>query len=412
MTVSERRFDDFVAQLQTIDDEAEAARYAEQYLTLYPGSFPIVEDDIAHFVYRASPDRVVGVSGEWNGWDARKALMTPIGGGLLHYQREFEADARLDYMFVEVRVEDVQAWLSYTRPQDQLSLHWRLDPLNARYGESGFGAKSELAMPDYQRPTLTLAQPGVQRGTLHKKTIHSDILQQERSYTVYLPYGYHETSEADEVDKVDEAYASVYFHDGGDYLTMGYAPTILDNLIQNGHIPPMVAVFVPPVAREDEYNCNDQFVQFFCDELVPEMHRTYRLSNDASLRGIIGPSMGGIISLYMGQQRPEIFGRVGAQSSVIKTINGLEKFDARLAFAVEPRLTLKLYLVIGSYEICFGVDSHGKCRDLLTPVQEFEEVVERSGYTYRYREDHQAHSWSLWRDSLVDALTYLFAPHS
>ena len=50
---------------------------------------------------------------------------------------------------------------------------------------------------------------------------------------------------------------------------MGKAPIVLNNLIDIGAIPPIVAVFIPPVDREREYNCDDRYVSFLCDELLP-----------------------------------------------------------------------------------------------------------------------------------------------
>src|SRR5689334_6530728 len=75
---------------------------SDHLLKTHPGEFPIIEGNMVHFVAREHPGTITGVIGDWNGWDARKGVMTPIGYGLLHYQHEFEADARLDYLFYEV----------------------------------------------------------------------------------------------------------------------------------------------------------------------------------------------------------------------------------------------------------------------------------------------------------------------
>ena len=119
------------------------------------------------------------------------------------------------------------------------------------------------------------------------------------------------------------------------------------------------------------------------------------------------------MSLYIACQRSEFFELVGAQSTATKSTYGLEHYDALTAFAVEPRLPLKLYLAIGSYESCFSTNfswqENQGCHDLLTPVQKLVGVLEQYGYPYHYREDHQAHSWGFWRDTLADMLTYLFA---
>src|SRR5438067_13778645 len=99
---AENSFWPFITHVQALaNDPVAAASYAESYLAARAGSFPIVEDNTAHFIYKEQPGTIVGVGGEWNGYDARKAIMEPVGAGLLHYQHDFEQDARLDYFFFE-----------------------------------------------------------------------------------------------------------------------------------------------------------------------------------------------------------------------------------------------------------------------------------------------------------------------
>jgi enterochelin esterase-like enzyme len=399
-TPAETSFWTFITRLQALADDPDvAASYAKNYLAALAGNFPIVEDNTAHFIYKERPGTIIGVGGEWNGYDARKAIMKPIGAALLHYQHDFELDARLDYFFFEYDTGSVPDLFSHPGAIVLDDMRQVLDPLNRRVGESGFGLRSELAMPAYQRPAITMEQPGVPAGMLREETFKSEALQQERAYSVYLPPSY--TTD-------NQPYPSIYFHDGGDYLSMGKAPIALNNLISVGAIPPLVAVFISPVDRMREYNCDGRYVSFLCDELLPELQDRYNLSSDPAKQAIIGPSLGGLISLYIGKQRPDRFGLVGVQSSAVKSINGLDIFDARAAYSIEPRLPLRFHLVIGSYEDCFSTDEQGQCSDLLNPVRELRSLLEQRGYPYRYAEHHQGHSWGLWRDTLADALTYFF----
>jgi enterochelin esterase family protein len=168
----------------------------------------------------------------------------------------------------------------------------------------------------------------------------------------------------------------------------------------------VVAIFVPPQKREVEYNCDDRQVRFLADELLPALTTQYALSPDRMQRAVIGPSLGGLISLYTGSRRPEAFGLIAAQSSA--TRGGRAAYDAHRAYAAPPALPLRLHLVIGSYEDCFAVDRQGHCRDLLTPVRKLRDVLARAGTPHAYTEPHQGHSWGMWRDTLGAALAYLF----
>src|SRR5260370_16187164 len=336
-TPAETSFWTFITRLQALaDDPGTAASYAKSYLAALAGNFPIVAGNTAHFIYKEQPGTIVGVGGEWNGYDARKALMKPIGAGLLHYQHDFELDARLDYFFFEYDTGSVPDLFSDPGVIVLDDMRPVLDPLNQRVGESGFGLRSELPMPAYQRPAITREQSGVPAGMLSEESIKSETLQQDRAYTVYLPPAYNPN---------DQPYPSIYFHHGGDYLSMGKAPIVLNNLIAVGAIPPLVAVFIPPVDRIREYNCDDRYVGFLCDELLPELQDRYNLSSDPANRAIIGPSLGGLISLYTGKQRPDRFGLVGAQASAVKNINGLAIFDPPTAYTAEPRLPPRLHLL-------------------------------------------------------------------
>src|SRR6266852_3665885 len=185
---SDPTFRDFMTHLQSLTNNPDAAAsYANSYLAAHSGSFPIVEDNIAHFVHKEQPGTIVGVGGDWNGFDMRKSIMTPIGGGLLHYQHEFEADARLDYFFFEAHTSNLSDVLAHSQRGKRIEMHSMLDPLNARTGESGFGPRSELAMPVYQRPAVTNEQPGIQHIGLSYGVIKSSVLKRSRTYAIYLP---------------------------------------------------------------------------------------------------------------------------------------------------------------------------------------------------------------------------------
>jgi enterochelin esterase family protein len=392
-------FEVFLGRLRVLAYQPDkAAALADAYLAAHAGALPIIEGTTAHFLCREQPRIIAGVGGDWNGYDARQAILEPIGGGLLHYARAFEPDARLDYLFFEIDA----AWrASLNDPEALRQLQPRpsRDPLNPRIGASGLGPRSELAMPGYRRPAITEARAGIPSGTLHEETIPSRALGGSRAVAVYLPPGY---------DPARGPYACAVFHDGGDYLHYGAAQAVLDNLIAAAAIPPLVAIFVPPAEREGEYNCDDRQVRFLVDEVLPALTARYALTADRMRRAVIGPSLGGLISLYIGSRRPEAFGLIAAQSSVVQTVNGVAGYDARESYAAPLPAPLRVHLVIGTYEDCFAIDPQGRCRDLLTPVRDLQAVFAQAGVPHRYAEHPQGHSWGLWRDTLAAALTYLF----
>ena len=72
-------------------------------------------------------------------------------------------------------------------------------------------------------------------------------------------------------------YRFLYINDGQRYISQGLTE-ILDKLISNGKIPPVIVVFLDPRnpvnAKENWRNelfwCNPEFLKFFGKELIPE----------------------------------------------------------------------------------------------------------------------------------------------
>jgi hypothetical protein len=105
----------------------------------------------------------------------------------------------------------------------------------------------------------------------------------------------------------------------------------------------------------------------------------------------MGASNGGDISLWLGISHSEVFGNVGAQSTTIKD----DIFD-RLKNG--PKLDLKLYLDLGTYDI----------PGIIPMVRGFIPVLEEKGYQFQYGEYPEGHSWGLWRAHIGDALELFF----
>ena len=186
-------------------------------------------------------------------------------------------------------------------------------------------------------PPLTgeaLQRPGTPAGVLSKRlTLRSQIYDGMVSdYWVYVPAQYDPKKPA----------AVMVFQDGEGYLDRkGDHPAlnVLDNLIAEGKIPVIIAVFTNPgdisgspgtptyrfveaygkqwsrtlkdSMRSVEYDTvSDRYARFLHDELLAEVGRSYSLRKDAYSRAITGLSSGGICSFNAAWQRPEEFSRV------------------------------------------------------------------------------------------------------
>ena len=137
---------------------------------------PFAFGDRIAFLYRG-PASTVAVVGDFNEWSPKQesARATQVANtDLWMLEKTFPTDARLDYKLV---LDDST---------------WTLDPANSLQMWSGFGGmNSELRMPDYAYPQVTIRRDDVPPGQLSDKlSIKSKHLGYEVNYRVYTPAGY------------------------------------------------------------------------------------------------------------------------------------------------------------------------------------------------------------------------------
>jgi len=252
----------------------------------------------------------------------------------------------------------------------------------------------------------------VPHGTVSKIWYSSPTLGFDRRLTVYTPAGY-ETS--------GRRYPVLYLLHGmgGDenaWSELGRATQILDNLIASGKAEPMILVMpngnasqqaapgeshhglVVPQTRLPRNNKGTYEESF--PEIVSFIDRTYRTVVAKEGRAIAGLSMGGMHSMQISKEYPDMFGYVGLFSAAVRnmdtTISDVYKdLDAKLArqFKAEPKL----------YWIAIGKDDF-----LYKENVAFRQKLDAAGYPYIYHESDGGHIWRNWRDYLVLFVPQLF----
>ena len=193
----------------------------------------------------------------------------------------------------------------------------------------------------------------------------------------------------------------MYVTDGYEYLhpKMGNMLNVLDNLILEKRIRPIVAVFVDhrePVNRSnnrrmEELAINAKYLDFFVKELVPQVEKDLKVSGKATERGIMGTSMGGLTSAYFAFSRPDVFGLCGIQSP---------------AFNNRP----KIYTICDSPEspkIKVSMTS-GVINDASEGTRKMKSILENNACVYKYKEVNEGHSWGNWRNLIDDILIDFF----
>jgi enterochelin esterase-like enzyme len=290
--------------------------------------------------------------------------------------------------------------------------HWAADPADPDVPEhQGFSA---VEMPDAPVQPWVAPRKGVPEGTIERHPFASALLKNDREVGVYLPPGY---------SKSAKPYGLVVLFDENAYLKnekqAARVPTetILDNLIAEHRIPPMVALFIdngPGNARSRELPCNPAFADFLNFELVPWARRLYNVTLDPRQVVVGGSSYGGLAATYAGLRHPETFGNVLSQSGSYwwtppKSGNPSD-FDpdaepnwVAKQFIASPKLPLKFYLDAGSDEI----DMSGQGKSILLPNRHLRDVLLAKGYEVHYQEFVGGHDYLSWRGTLADGLILL-----
>ena len=353
----EKTFSDFqqeIAQLSASEQNSRLDGYFEKYQT-----FPVIAGNTVCFVLKDSISNEVYLSGDMCSWKPDSMRMERISRSS-YFFKEFVCpeNARLEYKFVT----------------DSVSV---LDPRNLLYAEGPFGRNSLLLMPEYEYPAVTLLQRGRAMTTLDTLRFSSRIMNNSREI-----YYYHHP-------KAAAGSQLIVFNDGSEYVNLGKAAVILDNLIESEKIPAVNAVFVNPVERMTEYWLDDRYIRMVFRELIPYIKKKYNLPSDVPV-SIGGVSLGGLTSLYALKNYNDnlsfIFSQSGAlqidDSKIISILSGLEK------------ITAKIYLSYGTYE------------NTETEHQRLTELLKLKNAAYTIDSFPEGHNWGNWRAHLDRALIY------
>ncbi len=271
----------------------------------------------------------------------------------------------------------------------------RRDPLNPNTFADASGdpwlSRSRLELPDAAPQPWSAERPGVARGSVERKRLASRSLGNERDIYLYRPAGWR-------LGQADQGLLVLF--DAHAYTRQVPTPTILDNLIAEGRIPPTAAIIIAnpsDLSRQQELPPNPAFARFMAEELMPWAHRQ-GISAQASHTVVAGSSYGGLAAAYMGLRHPELFGNVLSLSgSYWWAREGEEPGWLTREYVKVPRLPLRFYLQAGLFEGPRILDSNRHLRDVLLA----------KGYEVEQVEYPAGHDYLQWRGSLPCGLVSL-----
>lgn len=133
---------------------------------------------------------------------------------------------------------------------------------------------------------------------------------------------------------------------------------VVERLAQENRIEPWILVGIDSgPGRFEDYSPwdeprtsvkarGDRYARFVVETLKPYVDRTYRTRTESQWTGVMGSSLGGLISLYLGFKHPDIFGRIGGFSPTVMW----GEDHLKQAWSAHSRKWSRIYLDAGSTE--------------------------------------------------------------
>ncbi len=173
--------------------------------------------------------------------------------------------------------------------------------------------------------------------------IHSKVLNENRSYQVYLPASYKWA--------IDRHYPVLYVLDGKSHFV--HSAGSIGYLASNGEIPEVIVVALASTVRVRDFTQTDwseawvggggaeNFKRFLSKELIPEIERSYRADG---FRILSGHSAGGQFVLYTVTSEPDLFQAYFAFSPSLDWDHNLPQKSLEKSFDARKSLPAFLYI--------------------------------------------------------------------
>ncbi|MBI2924609.1 MAG: hypothetical protein HYY24_02770 [Verrucomicrobia bacterium] len=293
-------------------------------------------------------------------------------------------------------------------------------------------------------------------GVVFEGPVFSPLLATNRLVRIYLPPSYKRDKQ--------RRYPVLYVHDGqnafttvGTNVAFGWgnweSDKTVDRLIAEKRMREIIMVAVdcsreryleyrgpaypftadelkqtnrPPPAPGDNSRF-ENYARFLIEELKPKIDREYRTLPDSANTGALGSSMGGLCSVALAWERPDVFGKAASLSGAFQVENRHFLANVLQTYGGKPK-SFKVYLDSGTTDFTGGDDGRAQTaavavelrrigwrdgRDLLHFVDErplTETELAQTGLRRDKWKEAQTsqHNEFYWRQRVWRALVFLF----
>ncbi|WP_152395264.1 alpha/beta hydrolase [Paenibacillus guangzhouensis] len=210
---------------------------------------------------------------------------------------------------------------------------------------------------------------------------------EQRELLIYLPPSY--------ARKMVKSYPVIYIHDRGDLFDPSHHHTLseIEAMFADRRLPELIMVGIASAARTDEYTPwaaarlsdqrttsdfggqGDAYLSFIVDRCKPYIDRTFRTDAGSEMTGLLGKSLGGLISMYGAYRYPDVFGRIGS-------ISGSYWYEGFVEFAASQPMARcegrrRIYMDVGSLE---GQGKQTAQREMLSRTEVMHAKLQANGF--------------------------------
>lgn len=261
----------------------------------------------------------------------------------------------------------------------------------------------------YQTPPERKVNPTVPKGVLTKMTPwQSQIFAgTTRDWWVYVPAQY----------APDKPPAVMVFQDGGGMT--GVIPTVFDNMIAKGEMPPAVAIFINPGTfdggrsnRSVEYDTlSPKYADFLLQEILPEVEKTTKLTHDPNLRAICGVSSGGICAWTVAWEKPDEFRKVvTCVGSFVNLQGGPTKIGGGHNYPTMIRQSKAMPKPIRLFQLDGKNDLDNPFGNWPLANMEIDKALSYAGYEHKFVFGNGFHGGAFLNARIGDALRWTWQP--
>ncbi len=232
-------------------------------------------------------------------------------------------------------------------------------------------------------------------------------LDRTRRIWIYLPPDY---------DNSNEHYPVLYMHDGQNlfdaftsYLGEWEIDETLNELAEDGYqVPIVVGIDNGGEERMNEYNPwvnpqygggqGDEYIDFLVFNLKPYIDENYRTLSGKENTGIMGSSMGGLISQYGALKFQDVFSKSGIFSPAYWTADSIWAFTNETG----KQQNMKLFQLIG------GEEGSGAIDDMWAMHNVFTDLGFSENELFSIEVENGQHNEAFWKEQFADAYLWMY----